>query len=265
MAHRDRLADLPRRTGLSHSDEDEEEPGRGRITVSQHSAAWRPPCTSKSRGRSRVPPSPFQAGSWFPVTSRNSCAGPVGALPWAARKSVSWPELRQIPTPGRSWRRPSRESLQVSGGGGCEIRTREGLHPTRFPTLLTSVHAGLRPYVTSHDALRAHAGGRSWTGANETQTEPRPRGRYWRASGSQRGGRQRGWSRNLRPPMGSTFSRFRVLRTTIHRRSRAFLTRYSGRPASARERLRTGVNETKTETRPGASPGHARPRTRGGW
>ncbi len=36
-------------------------------------------------------------------------------------------------------------------GGGCEIRTREGLHPTRFPTMLTSVHQGSPPSVTWAD------------------------------------------------------------------------------------------------------------------
>jgi hypothetical protein len=39
----------------------------------------------------------------------------------------------------------------VRGGGGCEIRTREGLPPTRFPTMLTRVHRGPGLSVTCAD------------------------------------------------------------------------------------------------------------------
>jgi hypothetical protein len=37
------------------------------------------------------------------------------------------------------------------GVGGCEIRTREGLPPTRFPTMLASVHRRPPPYVSWAD------------------------------------------------------------------------------------------------------------------
>ncbi len=37
------------------------------------------------------------------------------------------------------------------GGGGCEIRTREGLPPTRFPTMLACVHQSSPPSVTWTD------------------------------------------------------------------------------------------------------------------
>src|SRR5215831_3891446 len=36
-------------------------------------------------------------------------------------------------------------------GGGCEIRTREGLPPTRFPSVRLSVHARPGPSVTWDD------------------------------------------------------------------------------------------------------------------
>jgi hypothetical protein len=149
----------------------------------------------------------------------------------------------------------------LSGETACaprgSLRPHGGTTATRFPTLLISVHAGLRPYVSSHDALLSNAGGRSWTGANETQTEPRPRGGGWRASGSPRGGRHWGWTKNLRPPMGSTFPRFRVLSNTVHHRSRLYVTCADRQPAVARERLRTEVNETQTETRRSAPADNA--------
>ena len=57
---------------------------------------------------------------------------------------TSYPELRwlRLGTPGIS---------PGHSGGGCEIRTREGLPPTRFPTMLTSVHQGSPPSVTWAD------------------------------------------------------------------------------------------------------------------
>src|SRR5262249_1779885 len=63
----------------------------------------------------------------------------------------------------------------VRGGGGCEIRTREGLPPTRFPTLLAGVRTGSPPSVTCQNAGPATAGERCRTGVNETRTETRHR------------------------------------------------------------------------------------------
>jgi hypothetical protein len=42
----------------------------------------------------------------------------------------------------------------VRGGGGCEIRTREGLPPTRFPSVRPGVRDRPGPFVTSHDRNR---------------------------------------------------------------------------------------------------------------
>ena len=56
-------------------------------------------------------------------------------------------------------------------GGGCEIRTREGLHPTRFPTMLTGVHQWPPLSVTCPDMTGAIAGERRRTEVNETETE----------------------------------------------------------------------------------------------
>jgi hypothetical protein len=60
-------------------------------------------------------------------------------------------------------------------GGGCEIRTREGLNPTRFPTMLTGVHQ--RPPLSANCAntIRVYIGELSRTAMNETQTETEPR------------------------------------------------------------------------------------------
>jgi hypothetical protein len=55
------------------------------------------------------------------------------------------------------------------------------------------------------------------------------------------------WRWDLNPRKGCPFTRFRVLRTTVHRRPSAYLTCTEGRCAFTDERLRTGVNETKTE------------------
>jgi hypothetical protein len=59
----------------------------------------------------------------------------------------------------------------VRGGGGCEIRTREGLPPTRFPTMLTTVHRGPPPSVTCPNTTGAVSGERRRTEVNETETE----------------------------------------------------------------------------------------------
>jgi hypothetical protein len=56
-------------------------------------------------------------------------------------------------------------------GGGCEIRTREGLPPTRFPTMLAGVHRGPPPSVTCPNMIGAVAGERRRTEVNETETE----------------------------------------------------------------------------------------------
>src|SRR5258707_9786429 len=56
--------------------------------------------------------------------------------------------------------------------GGCGIRTREGLPPTRFPTLLTP---GSPPSANCANAVAAVAGGRVRTAVNEPQTNPKPR------------------------------------------------------------------------------------------
>ncbi len=48
----------------------------------------------------------------------------------------------------------TRHARIVAGqcGGGCEIRTREGLPPTRFPTMLTGVHRWPPRFATCADA-----------------------------------------------------------------------------------------------------------------
>ena len=119
---------------------------------------------------------------------------------------------------------------------------------TRFPTMLTGVHRRPPPSVTCADALWVALGERCRTAANETKTETRPSGRTWHASRSPRGGRRSRSSKNLRSPKSCTFTRFRVLRSPIHHRSRVYLGWAEGRSAFDGERLRTGVNETKTET-----------------
>src|SRR6516162_877023 len=59
----------------------------------------------------------------------------------------------------------------VRGGGGCEIRTREGLPPTRFPTMLARVHRRPPPSANCTNTIRANTGERSRTEVNETETE----------------------------------------------------------------------------------------------
>jgi len=63
-------------------------------------------------------------------------------------------------------------------GGGYEIRTREGLPPTRFPRVLVPVGGRfggvhLRPCVcvVPEPGPSASSSGRGWTGANETRSE----------------------------------------------------------------------------------------------
>ena len=56
-------------------------------------------------------------------------------------------------------------------GGGCEIRTREGLPPTRFPSLRFGVRVRPGPSVTCGWMLMMGTGGRLQTQANETTNE----------------------------------------------------------------------------------------------
>jgi hypothetical protein len=53
-------------------------------------------------------------------------------------------------------------------GGGCKIRTREGLPPTRFPTMLTGVHLRSPPSVTCPDACGPTPCERCRTSVSET-------------------------------------------------------------------------------------------------
>ena len=59
------------------------------------------------------------------------------------------------------------------------------------------------------------------------------------------------WRWDLNPRKTCAFTRFRVLRTTVHRRPSASVTCADTIRAATGEPWRTGVNETKTETRRG--------------
>ena len=60
-------------------------------------------------------------------------------------------------------------------GGGWEIRTPEGLHPTRFPSLWTGVRGRSASSVTSATWPSPALCERTWTRVNETRTETRHR------------------------------------------------------------------------------------------
>jgi len=87
----------------------------------------------------------------------------------------------RLPVTGsRTWNdsasRVARQALTfslVAGGGGCGIRTREGLHPTRFPTMLTGVHRCPPPSANCANTIWVDIGERPRTGVNETETETR--------------------------------------------------------------------------------------------
>jgi hypothetical protein len=84
-------------------------------------------------------------------------------------------QLRQR-CPPRQWRK-GRSGRIAAGqyGGGCEIRTREGLPPTRFPTRSAAIRRVPLPSVSCADSFWAAVGERLRTGVNETRSEPRPR------------------------------------------------------------------------------------------
>jgi hypothetical protein len=65
---------------------------------------------------------------------------------------------------------------------------------------------------------------------------------------------QRRWRWDLNPRKTCAFTRFRVLRTTVHRRPSASVACANTITATTGERWRTEVNETKTEPRPRAGP-----------
>jgi hypothetical protein len=127
-------------------------------------------------------------------------------------------------------------------GGGCEIRTREGLPPTRFPTMRTGVHQWPPPSVTCLDMTGAAGGERCRTEVNETETETRPSARAC-----------------------CRVARFPGLRRAIRNRPRVSRASAETWLAAAGGQLRTEVNETRTEPggraadgRMGCLPGGAR-------
>ena len=75
------------------------------------------------------------------------------------------------PAAQRSMMIDSRRESAGQRGGGCEIRTREGLPPTRFPTMLASVHRRPPPSANCANTIWVNIGERSRTGVNETETE----------------------------------------------------------------------------------------------
>jgi hypothetical protein len=75
------------------------------------------------------------------------------------------------PAAQRSMMIDSRRESAGQRGGGCEIRTREGLPPTRFPTMLARVHHSPPPSATCPNTTLVDAGERRRTGVNETETE----------------------------------------------------------------------------------------------
>jgi hypothetical protein len=81
---------------------------------------------------------------------------------------------------GTRRRRRTRPKRIVAGQkrGGCEIRTREGLPPTRFPTMLTFVHDRPPPSASCANTIAVAAGERSRTHVNETTFETRPVDRH---------------------------------------------------------------------------------------
>src|SRR5215471_8969294 len=60
------------------------------------------------------------------------------------------------------------------------------------------------------------------------------------------------WRWDLNPRKTCAFTRFRVLRTTVHRRPSASVACANTTRSATGERWRTGVNETRTETRRGS-------------
>ncbi len=101
----------------------------------------------------------------FPTCACESC-----------RRPLSWPKTEPNLDVETFLTATSERISATQHGGGCEIRTREGLPPTRFPTLRACVHHRPRPSVTCTNAVTAAASERHWTQANEPRTEPQ-RGR----------------------------------------------------------------------------------------
>ena len=66
---------------------------------------------------------------------------------------------------------------------------------------------------------------------------------------------QERWRWDLNPRKGCPFTRFRGLRSTIHHGPPEYVNCVDACRVTAGERLRTGVNETETETRPGLATG----------
>ena len=114
----------------------------------------------------------------------------AAGVPWAQEAAASitprstcsrrWPSTSALapPPPARPRSPPmaraafTKRVIAGQRGGGREIRTREGLPPTRFPTLLTSVQRRPPPSVACPNTIWATAGERCRTGMNETKTEP---------------------------------------------------------------------------------------------
>jgi hypothetical protein len=75
---------------------------------------------------------------------------PYPLVGWCVKGRL-WPKI-ETSYPELRWLRLGRPGISPGhNGGGCEIRTREGLPPTRFPTMLASVHRGPGPSGTWAD------------------------------------------------------------------------------------------------------------------
>ena len=71
-------------------------------------------------------------------------------------------------------RRRERSALSVApdhSSGGCGIRTRAGVNPTRFPNPQTEVQTDPHVFVDACEAIQSDAPSRQQTGTTETKTE----------------------------------------------------------------------------------------------
>ena len=115
---------------------------------------------------SRVPSTPG-------VTANQGALANIGEYPqviWL-ETLAAWPGNETRQQESTRSRTEDRRIMPGQTCGGCEIRTREALPPTRFPSLHPGVHQGPAPSVTCTAGLPLVRRGRRWTLANETGTE----------------------------------------------------------------------------------------------
>ena len=84
---------------------------------------------------------------------RQEVASRVGGLLWSRQRPNETKTETTFASPPPLSARSGRRFVSLTSGGGCGIRTREGVNPTRFPNPQIEVHADPQASVYAWEAI----------------------------------------------------------------------------------------------------------------